>query len=137
MMKSYQASEKFEEELGYLIGEDYNNLSMMIIDQYHNYGKVDVGQLIDMCNRQDTRDLITKIVSNEEYDMAYDAEKMQGAMRKIKIEVLSSTASQYKQQIQNAMNPESLTLLISKYNECLQEQRRLMNEENQQSNGSQ
>ena len=137
MMKSYKASEKFEEELGYLIGEDYNNLSMMIIDQYHQFGKIDVGQLIDMSNRQETRDLITKIVSNEEFDLEYDAEKMQGAMRKIKIEVLSSTASQYKQQIQNAMNPESLTLLISKYNECLQEQRRLMNEENQQSNGSQ
>ncbi len=137
MMKSYKASEKFEEELGYLIGEDYNSLSMMIIDQYHQFGKIDVGQLIDLSNRQETRDLITKIVSNEEYDLEYDAEKMQGAMRKIKIEVLSSTASQYKQQIQNAMNPESLTLLISKYNECLQEQRRLMNEENQQSNGSQ
>ncbi len=137
MMKSYQASEKFEEELGYLLGEDYNGLSMMILDQYHHYGKLDIGQMIDMCNRQETRDLITKIVSNEEYDMEYDAEKMQGAMRKIKIEVLSSTASQYKQQIQSAMNPESLTLLISKYNECLQEQRRLMNEENQQSNGSQ
>lgn len=137
MMKSYKASEKFEEELGYLIGEDYNSLSMMIIDQYHQFGKINVGQLIDMSNRQETRDLITKIVSNEEYDLEYDAEKMQGAMRKIKIEVLSSTASQYKQQIQNAMNPESLTLLISKYNECLQEQRRLMNEENQQNNSSQ
>lgn len=134
MMKSLKASQKYEEELGYLIGDDYNNLSMMILDLNHTYGKADVGKLIDMCTDQNIRDLITNIVSNEEYDVEYDEEKLSGAMRKIKIEVLADQANQYKQQLQNAMNGQSLTLLINKYNECLQEQRRLLNEENQRSN---
>jgi DNA primase len=133
-MKSLKASQKYEEELGYLIGDDYNNLSMMILDLNHTYGKADVGKLIDMCTDQNIRDLITNIVSNEEYDVGYDEEKLSGAMRKIKIEVLADQANQYKQQLQSAMNGQSLTLLINKYNECLQEQRRLLNEENQRSN---
>ncbi len=134
MMKSLKASKRYEDELGYLIGDDYNTLSMMILDLNHRFGKTDVGQLIDMCLEQSIRDLVTKIVSNEEYDLEYDEEKLTGAMRKIKIEVLADQANQYKEQLQNAMNGQSLTLLIEKYNECLQEQRRLMNEENERNN---
>lgn len=136
IMASPQASQKFEEELGYLLSEEYHRLAMLIIDANHTYGKADPNLLIDMTNEQTIKDLITKIATREDFGSAYDEAKMNGAMRKIKREVLSARAKKYRQQIAEALNHESLTLLIQQYNECLQEQRRLMNEENQQNNGN-
>lgn len=128
MMSSLQASQIFEEQLGYLLTEDYQTLAMMILDVNHTYGKADPNVLIDMSENQAIKDLITKLLTTDLPQ--YDEAKLQGAMRKIKIEVLQDQAAQYKQQLTNALNGSSLQLLMSKYNECLQEQRRLINEEN-------
>lgn len=130
MMISPSACEKFEEELGYLISEDGQSLAMMIIDAVHTYGKVSPDHLIDASEKQSIKDLISKIMTSDAYAKAYDEAIFTGAMRKIKIEVLQDEANQYKEQLTHALNGSSLQLLMSKYNECLQEQRRLMNEEN-------
>lgn len=136
IMKSLKASEKFEEELGYLLSEEDQRLAMLIIDANHTYGKADPGILIDMSDDQKVKDLITKIATSSDFDRDYDEGKLEGAMRKIKLEVLSARADKYREQIAEALNRESLSLLINQYNECLQEQRRLINEENQQDNGN-
>ena len=109
MLKSYQATQIFENDLGYLIEDTYSKLALTILD------------------------LVTKLVTRDDYDQAFDEEKMKGAVRKIKMAVLSMQSAQLKQQINHALNGESLSLLINKYNECLKEQRRLLNEENQNS----
>lgn len=134
MMHSLQASSLFEEDLGYLITDTYQKLAYMIIDANHTYGKADSDVLIDMSNEQEIKNLITQIITSDIYQQPYEEEKLKGAMRKIKIEVLAQEADQYKQQLTNALNPTSLQLLMQKYNECLKEKRRLMNEESKQTN---
>lgn len=129
MMLSPSACEKFEEELGYLISSDGQDLAMMVIDDIHTYGKANPNRLIDMSEKQSVKDLISKIMTSDAYSRPYDESIFAGAMRKIKIEVLQDEANQYKEQLTHALNGSSLQLLMSKYNECLQEQRRLMNEE--------
>lgn len=134
MMTSLKASEKFEEELGYLLNDEDQTLAMMVVDANHTKGKTDPESLIDQTNDQKVKDLITKIITDDSYNEPYEEEKLEGAIRKIKIEVLQDEASQYKEQLTNALNGSSLELLMNKYNECLKEQRRLMNEENREEN---
>lgn len=133
MLKSYQATQIFENDLGYLIEDTYSKLALTILDISRERGKCDIQVLIDASSDQAGRDLITKLVTRDDYDQAFDEEKMKGAVRKIKMAVLSMQSAQLKQQINHALNGESLSLLINKYNECLKEQRRLLNEENQNS----
>ncbi len=130
MMKSAEASRKFEEQLGYLISEDGQALSMLIVDAWHSRGKADPNLLIDETTQQPVRDLITSIASSESYSEPYDEKKFEGAMRRIRIEALNDEAEQYKEQLTAALNGTSMELLMKKYNECLTEKRRLINEEN-------
>lgn len=134
IMTSLKASEKFEEELGYLLNEEDQTLAMMILDSNHTKGKTDPIALMDETDDQVVKDLITKIITDDSYNQPYDEDKLNGAIRKIKIEVLQDEASQYKEQLTNALNGSSLELLMKKYNECLMEQRRLINEENREEN---
>ena len=133
MLKSNQATQIFENDLGYLIEDTYSKLALTILDISRERGKCDIQVLIDASSDQAGRDLVTKLVTRDDYDQVFDEEKMKGAVRKIKMAVLSMQSAQLKQQINHALNGESLSLLINKYNECLKEQRRLLNEENQNS----
>ena len=130
MMNHAEATRKFEEDLGFLISKDGQTAAMMIVDAWHAKGKCDPGALIDHTDSQSVRDLITTAVSSPLYSEEYDPKKMDGAVRRIKIQVLGMEAEQYRQQLISALNGTSMELLMKKYNECLAEQRRLINEEN-------
>lgn len=134
MFTSLKASEKFEEELGYLITDEYNTLALMILDDIHSEGKANPEVLIDKTEDQKIKDLITKIISDDSYNQPYEEVKMDGAVRKIKLEVLNDEAQSYKEQLTSALTGSALELLMKRYNECLIEQRRLINEENREEN---
>lgn len=130
MMNHAEAARTFEEDLGFLISKDGQSLAMMIVDAWHGKGKCDPGELIDHTGSQEVRNLITTVMSSPLFTEEYDPEKMKGAIRRIKIQVLGTEAEQYRQQLVSALNGTSMELLMKKYNDCLAEQRRLINEEN-------
>ena len=132
MMTSAAAARTFEEELGYLNRPEHQTLAMMILDARHTYGTCSPAQLIDMSEDDKIRSLISTLASGEEYGMPYDEKVMNGAIRKVKITVLSGEADAYKQQLNTDLNPLSRQLILNKYAECLRELRRYIDEENSQ-----
>ena len=54
---------------------------------------------------------------------------MDGAIRKIKIKILSKEKEDYRQQLTSQLNEASFEILTEKYSKCLRELRRLINEE--------
>lgn len=128
MMNSPEAARRFENELGYLNDPLRQNLAMMMIDQTRTYGKTDAAKLIDDAESQDEKNLITSLMQKEE--SVYDEKVMDGAIRRVKIAVLSSEADAYKEQLTADMNMKSREILLNKYSSCLKELRRYIDEEN-------
>lgn len=132
MIRYPEAAVRFEEELGYLNQPAHQTLAMMILDARHSTGTCSPSSLIDMSPDENISNLIAAIVSGPEYLMPYDARVMDGAIRKVKITVLSNEADAYKQQLNTDLNTLSRQLILNKYADCLRELRRYIDEENSQ-----
>ena len=126
MFTSNEAVRKFEEEIGYLVSKDAQTLAMMIVDEVHSRGKCDPASLMDKTEDSMIRDRIARILSNPEWMNEYDASRMDGAIRAVKIRLLDDEASQYRDQLTQALNGTSMQVLMQKYNECLKERRQLI-----------
>ena len=126
MFTSNEAVRKFEEEIGYLVSKDAQTLAMMIVDEVHSRGKCDPASLMDKTEDSTIRDRIARILSNPEWMNEYDASRMDGAIRAVKIRLLDDEASQYRDQLTQALNGTSMQVLMQKYNECLKERRQLI-----------
>lgn len=129
MMSSASAARNFEENLGYLIDDTRQTAAMMIIDAMHTYGKADPARLISNTDDPAVRDMISSIAASDEYGAPYDADRMNGAIRRIKRTVLASEADAYREQLSAALNNESRELILNKYEQCLRELRRYIDED--------
>lgn len=129
MMNSPAAVKRFEDRLGYLIDKDEQTLAMMIVDAVHSRGATNPSELIDQTDAQSIKDLISNLASGPFYDHGYDEDVMDGAIRKIKIKILSKEKEDYRQQLTSQLNEASFEILTEKYSKCLRELRRLINEE--------
>ena len=127
MMHSPEAVRRFENELGYLNDPVRQNLAMMMIDHTRTAGSVDAVRLIDETEDQNARNLIVSLIQDD-YG-GYDEKVMDGAVRRVKIAVLSSEADAYKEQLNSDMNIRSREILLNKYSSCLKELRRYIDEE--------
>ena len=126
MFSSVEAVSRFEEESGYLISKDAQTLAMMIVDEVHSKGSCDPASLMDQTEDSSIRNRIARILSNPEWMNEYDASRMDGAIRAIKIRLLDDEAAQYREQLTQALNGTSMQVLMQKYNECLNERRKLI-----------
>ena len=130
MLVSNDAVRKFEDEIGYLITREGQMLAMMIIDDVHTKGSCDPASLMDQTEDEALRSRIVSIASEHEWMNDYDASRMDGAMRSIRIRLLDDEAAQYRDQLTQALNGTAMATLMQKYNECLNMKRKLIDEEN-------
>ena len=130
MLVSNEAVRRFEEQIGYLITREGQMLAMMIIDDVHTKGSCDPASLMDQSEDESLRSRIVSIASDHEWMNEYDASMMDGAMRAIKIRLLDDEASQYRDQLTQALNGTAMAALMQKYNECLNMKRQLIEQEN-------
>ena len=130
MLVSNDAVRKFEDEIGYLITREGQMLAMMIIDDVHTKGSCDPASLMDQTEDETLRSRIVSIASEHEWMNDYDASRMDGAMRSIRIRLLDDEAAQYRDQLTQALNGTAMAALMQKYNECLNMKRKLIDEEN-------
>ena len=130
MLISNEAVRRFEEQIGYLITREGQMLAMMIIDDVHTKGSCDPASLMDQSEDESLRSRLVSIASDHEWMNEYDASRMDGAMRAIKIRLLDDEASQYRDQLTQALNGTSMAVLMQKYNECLNMKRKLIEQEN-------
>lgn len=126
MFSSNEAVRKFEEEIGYLVSKDAQTLAMMIVDEVHSKGSCNPASLMDKTQDKMIQDRIARILSNPEWMNEYDASRMDGAIRAVKIRLLDDEASAYRDQLTQALNGTSMQVLMQKYNECLNQRRELI-----------
>ncbi len=130
MLKSSCFAHTFEVELGYLNDKVHKLLAMLIIDSLHTLHDVDPSHLIDRTDKQDVKDLLTRLVSLPAYDVEYDEAVLAGAIRKVKITTLQKEKEAYFAQLsQSGLNDASQNVLMAKYLECIQKLRRYLDEE--------
>lgn len=83
MLKNRKAVDYFLENIGYLTSDNHNRIAMAIVDMTRRLGKVDTGQLIDLCESDSEKQIVTKLMSSWMYEVDYDEEVMKGAIRKV------------------------------------------------------
>ena len=130
MLKSAAHAHTFEVELGYLNDKTHKLLAMLIIDGLHTFQDADPSHLIDRTDKQEVKDLLTRLVSMPAYDIDYDEAVLKGAIRKVKITTLQKERDAYYEQLSQAgLNDMSQKVLMEKYQKCIQELRRYLDEE--------
>ena len=103
---------------------------MLIIDSLHTFQDADPSHLIDRTDKQEVKDLLTRLVSMPAYDIDYDEAVLKGAIRKVKITTLQKERDAYYEQLSQAgLNDMSQKVLMEKYQKCIQELRRYLDEE--------
>lgn len=129
MLAHKEASQHFSETLGFLQNKDRDSVAMMIVDSYRTKDVIDPNELIDRMDTQENRNLITRLIDLPVYAMEYDANVLDGAIRKVKISLKTAQANAFKEQLAQPMNPESALVIMQEYKECLNDLRRYIDEE--------
>ena len=130
MLRYQNAIDYFESELGYLTNNEKSRIAMAIVDMSRRFGKIDTGQLIDICNDDIEKKIITKLMTSWMFEVDYDENVMKGAIRKVMIAQKNKQAKTFKEQLSQPMNDETRLLVLNEYQECLRDLRRYIDEEN-------
>ncbi len=130
MLHYRKAVDYFLENIGYLTSDIHNRIAMAIVDMSRRLGKIDTGQLIDLCETDEEKQIITKLMSSWMYEADYDEEVMKGAIRKVCIAQKRNQAKAFREQLTQPMNDETRLLVLNEYQECLRDLRRYIDEDN-------
>ncbi|MDY5252267.1 MAG: DNA primase [Erysipelotrichaceae bacterium] len=129
LLQSFDAIEIFLQDLGYLPDENCQLLAMMIIDEYRQNKRVDASKLFDDIVDDNLRSLLIKMI-NSEVDQAYDEDRLKGAIKKIKINMLENKTKQLKKQLRSLHELSAKQELMKQLDSNFKELRKLYDEEN-------
>ena len=132
MLGSKEASQHFSDKLGFLQDTLRASVAMLIVDSYRTADTIDPSWLMDRTDKEEERNLISKLAGMWVYRMPYDEALLDGAIRKVNIAIKTEQANAFKEQLSMPMNIESERILMDEYRECLNDLRRYINEENSQ-----
>jgi len=130
MMKSAEAIEDYKKELGFLNDSLHQKLALMILDKARERGEVDPVMLLDMTEDQQIRNLITDLINPDSYEsLTYSSSLFHGLMCRVQYETAKKQADAIKEQLGLALNDDGRAILLNRYLECLNEMRRLIDDE--------
>ena len=129
MFQDPSAVRIFEEDLGYLLDPTAQEIAMMIVDEVHTRRVCDPSALLATTDSQAIRNMVSDIVSSEDWDSGYSEDVLRGAIRKVKMSVLRKQKEDYRRQLAGTLNAESRQLIEKKYENCVKELRRYIDEE--------
>ncbi len=132
MLAHPEAAACFTEHLGYLPDEDCEEAAMLIVDarRQHPGEPLDVTALMNQTDKTNVQELFARMATSRYYEWAYDESIVRGDIRKILIGKYTAKADAFREQLAQTVNTESRLALISEYQQCLLELRRLIDEEN-------
>lgn len=133
MFQDPSAVSIFENDLGYLLDPVFQETAMMIVDEVHARRVCDPKALMAATDSQPVRDCIASIVTADSYDEPYSESVLNGAIRKVKMTVLRRRKEEYRKQLGGTLNDESRRLIEQKYEKCVKELRRYIDEEKRNS----
>lgn len=132
MIHSSEAARHFQEKIGFLTDPARQSLAMMIVDAYRKNETADPAMLMDSTDDSKIKEMIASLCSDWKKDIAYSDKLMDGAIRKVRITMLSAKADAFKQQLQQNLDAKSRELVLNEYQECLIELRRYIDEEDRE-----
>ena len=133
MMQEPAAAAVFENDLGYLLDPVCQEAAMIIVDEVHSHRSCDPAALLALTDSQSIRDRISAIVSSDSWEEPYSESVLNGAIRKVKMTVLRRRKEEYRKQLGGTLNEESRKLIEKKYENCVKELRRYIDEEKRNS----
>lgn len=129
MLQSFDAIEIFLSDLGYLPDDNCQLLAMMIIDEYRQNKCINASKMFDEITDESLRSLLVKII-NAEVEQAYNEDRLKGAIKRIKIDMLETKAQQLRKQLRTLNDLGAKQQLMEQLNINFKELRKLYDEEN-------
>lgn len=127
MLQNFDAIEIFINNLGFLPDDNCQLLAMMIIDEYRQNKKIDASKLFDQIDDENVQSLLVKII-NDTLEEAYSEDRLNGAIKRIKIYMLETRSKQIKKQLGSLNDLISKQQLMEQLNSNYKELRKLYDE---------
>ncbi len=117
ILQSKQASDYYRDELGFLLDDVYNNLSLYIIDYYRKESIMNIAKLIDRIKEEEIKQLLLsmecieqEVTANQDV-LIHSIQKIQECMREEQISDLKLRSEQTNDPIQKAKIAQEIILL--------------------------
>lgn len=121
--------ETYMNKLGYFLEEVHQQLFLMMMHQYRTLHLVDPMRLLEESQDFQIQQCITSLMASQQYGEPFDESIFYGMIRKVKIEVLKRELEDYRQKLTIPMDKQKQQSIFSKYTECMNSLRALMDEE--------
>lgn len=139
MAVSSVAVEIYKQELGSLISEDCEELSLLIIDDYRQHGKCELGRILDQQqNNERLQNLILELTKQDTLSDTYREDLFRGAIQKVKDELLTRNIRFLYQQLEKyaTISPTKAQEIMHKITQLTKEKnRRIYGKEEKHENG--
>ena len=120
---SKKAMDIYQKQLGCLLDENNQKLSMLIIDDYRKNGSCSLSRIYDESDDDNIRNLITSLALVETLPGEFDEESLNGAIEKVKLEIKKRKVSDLKEKIGtfSSLDPEKANEYLREYEKLIKE----------------
>ena len=101
MLVSKSASNRFRDELGFLIDDACKKLAYYIMDFYRNHAEMDVAALLDVIKEEQVKKLLLEISEWELARESYDSALLSDALNRIRMLLLDEQIRKLNEEIAN------------------------------------
>ena len=120
---SRKALDIFQRDLGCLLDENDQRLSMLIVDDYRRNATCSLSRIYDECDDENIRNLITSLALVETLPNEFDEEGLKGAIEKVKLEIKKRKMSDLKEKIATfaSLDPDKANEYLREYEQLIRE----------------
>lgn len=120
---SKKAMDIFQKELGCLLDDNDQRLSMLIIDDYRRNRTCSLSRIYDETDDEDIKNLITSLALLETLPAEFDEASLKGAIGKVKLEIKKRKMADLKEKIETfaSLDPEKANGYLREYEQLIRE----------------
>ena len=120
---SRKALDIFQRDLGCLLDENDQRLSMLIVDDYRRNATCSLSRIYDECDDENIRNLITSLALVETLPNEFDEEGLKGVIEKVKLEIKKRKMSDLKEKIATfaSLDPDKANEYLREYEQLIRE----------------
>ncbi len=137
MLLDKDAVEIFKNKLGFMTDKNYQQIAMMILEEYRKADSILIADFLDKVLEaeeskkldRNTREQVIQLSTAEEFPQEYSEEVLLGAITRVKKSLLEDKVNVLQQKIKEINNADSRDSLLQEYKDSLIELRRYNDEE--------
>ena len=112
MLVSKSASNRFRDELGFLIDDACKKLAYYIMDFYRNHAEMDVAALLDVIKEEQVKKLLLEISEWELARESYDSALLSDALNRIRMLLLDEQIRKLNEEIANVSDAAAMKKML-------------------------